>query len=31
MSIMDQYLEQSLLKGYISEKKESKLELLPEF
>ena len=30
MSIMDQNLEQSLLKGYIS-KKESKLELLPEF
>lgn len=31
MSILDQNLKQSLIKGYISEKEESKLELLPEF
>ena len=31
MSILDHHLKQSLVKGYISEKEESKLELLPEF
>jgi len=31
MSVLDQNLKQSLLKGYISEKEESKFELLPEF
>ena len=31
MNILDQNLKQSLIKGYISEKEESKLELLPEF
>lgn len=31
MSLLHQDLQQSLLKGYISDKNESKLELLPEF
>ena len=31
MSLLNQDLQQSLLKGYISDKNESKLELLPEF
>ena len=31
MSLLNQDLQQSLLKGYISDKNESKQELLPEF
>ena len=31
MRLLNQDLQQSLLKGYISDKNESKLELLPEF
>ena len=31
MSIMDNHIQQSLFKGYISEKADSKLDFLPEF